>query len=139
MHPGGEANDEPGKWNDASCDSFKGVLCKSLADPNIENPPQLETCEDEGMPNFLRYNGGCYRWMGEAKTWNEAEQDCSQQGAHLVSIWDDLEQAYSFTNVKSVQSWIGLRKEPVCLIYVGLLVNFAGIFYNFNFSRFSLE
>ena len=68
---------------------------------------------EEDKPEFVRFNGGCYRWVDEAKTWNEAEQDCSQQGAHLVSIWDGLEQAYAFANVKSSQSWIGLKKEPV--------------------------
>ena len=113
MHPGGDLNGEPGKWNDASCDVKKGVLCKATANTEITEPPKLETCEDEGHGDFYRYNGGCYRWMNEPKSWTEAEADCNQQGGHLTSIWDDLEQAYAFTNVKSAQSWIGLKKEPV--------------------------
>ena len=111
-HPGGDISGEPGKWNDAACDSLKGVLCKGMASTENANPPQLETCE--GLTDFYRFNGGCYRWASEAKTWNDAEQDCAQQGAHLVSIWEELEQAYTFSSVKDSKSWIGLKKEPVC-------------------------
>ena len=128
MHPGGDINGEPGKWNDASCDGPRGVLCKSMANPEIDTPPQLETCEDEGKPEYLRYNGGCYRWMEEEENWNEAEATCSQQGAHLVSIWDELEQAYIFTNVKSTQSWIGMKKEAVCFRFVYYKVNILNFF-----------
>ena len=113
MHPSGDINGNPGKWNDAVCDSKKGVLCKAMASSENENPPTLETCDDENLPAFLRFNNGCYRWMNEAKTWDEAEADCAAQGAHLVSIWDDLEQAYTFSTVASTQSWIGIKKESV--------------------------
>ena len=70
--------------------------------------------------------------MEEEENWNEAEATCSQQGAHLVSIWDELEQAYIFTNVKSTQSWIGMKKEAVCFrfVYYKILVSYIqGIFY----------
>ena len=115
-HPGGDDNGEPGKWNDAACDNPKGVLCKGMASTENANPPQLETCEGEGLSEYYRFNGGCYRWVSEAKTWNDAEQDCIQQGAHLVSIWDALEQSYTFSTVKDSKSWIGLKKEPVCFL-----------------------
>ena len=106
----------PGKWNDAECSNTKGVLCKAMASTENENQPQLEKCEEEGLSEYYRFNGGCYRWMNEAKTWSEAEADCSSQNAHLVSIWDDLEQAYTFSSVLESKSWIGLKKEPVCII-----------------------
>ena len=102
----------PGEWNDAECSNSKGVLCKAMAGDN-ENAPELETCDEEGLSGYLRFNGGCYRWENEPKTYNEAEADCAAQGAHLVSIWDDLEQAYTFSSVQNTQSWIGLKKEPV--------------------------
>ena len=107
----------PGKWNDADCGSTKGVLCKAMASSENENPPALETCDEEGLSGYYRFNGGCYRWMNEAKTWSEAEADCSSQNAHLVSIWDDLEQAYTFSSVQDSKSWIGLKKEPVYILY----------------------
>ena len=104
----------PGKWNDAECGNTKGVLCKAEANPEHENPPPLKTCDEEGLSGYVRFNGGCYRWGDESKTWSEAEADCSSENGHLVSIWDDLEQAYTFSAVQNVQSWIGLKKEPVC-------------------------
>ena len=117
LHPGGDANGDPGKWNDASCESTKGVLCKGPVNTENENPPALETCDEEGHSGYLKFNGGCYRWASEPKTWSEAEADCAGQGAHLVSIWDALEQAYTFSAVKDSKSWIGLKKEPVCVIH----------------------
>ena len=104
-------NGEVGKWNDADCEAKKAVLCKSPADPEISNEPELEMCE--GKEGFKSFNDGCYKWVSEEKNWSEAEADCIQQGAHLVSIWDGLEQAYAFTSVKNVGSWIGLNKKQV--------------------------
>ena len=68
-------------------------------------------CEDK--EGYKKFNNGCYKWVEEDKLWSEAEEHCAQDDAHLVSIWDNLEQAYAFTNVKTVQSWIGLHKAQV--------------------------
>ena len=100
-----------GKWNDAACDGKKSVLCKARANPENSIEPEVEMCEDK--EGYLKFNDGCYKWFEEEKTWEEAEKDCFDQEAHLVSIWDNLEQAYVFTNVKTIQSWIGLRKIEV--------------------------
>ena len=87
-----------------------------MASTENENPPALQTCDEEGLSGYVKFNGGCYRWVNEPKTWSEAEADCAGQGAHLVSIWDDLEQAYTFSAVKDSKSWIGLKKEPVRIV-----------------------
>ena len=100
-----------GKWNDAACDGKKSVLCKARANPENSKEPEVEMCEDK--EGYMKFNDGCYKWFEEKKTWKEAEQDCFDQDAHLVSIWDNLEQAYVFTNVKTIQSWIGLKKAEV--------------------------
>ena len=113
----------PGKWNDAECANTKGVLCKAETNPEHENPPPLKTCDEEGLSGYVRFNGGCYRWANEPKTWSEAEEDCSSENGHLVSIWDDLEQAYTFSAVQNVQSWIGLKKEPVSKAFFEFYLN----------------
>ena len=112
-------NGEPGKWNDVDCEGKKAVLCKSPGDPKISNEPELEMCE--GKEGFMKFNDGCYKWVEEEKTWLEAETDCTQQGGHLVSIWDGLEQAYVFTSVKRAESWIGLNKKQVRGGYIQIL------------------
>ena len=53
--------------------------------------------------------------MDVPKTWDEAEQDCVKQHSHLVSITNDMEQAYVFANAQQTQSWIGLSNKQVDL------------------------
>ena len=104
----------PSFWNDAPCSGTYGALCKSTVNPNNENPPLLQTCDNEGLPDFFRFNGACYKWMDVPKTWDEAEQDCkSQHSSHLVSIPTDMEQSYVFANAQQSQAWIGLSNKEV--------------------------
>ena len=61
--------------------------------------------------------GECYKWESEPKTWDEAEESCILQHSHLVSILDDVEQAYVFTQpqlgLDQEQAWIGLNNKAV--------------------------
>ena len=76
----------------------------------------LPTCEDEGLPDFIRFNGACYKWMDVPKTWDEAEQDCKNlHYSHLVSITTDMEQSYVFANAKQDQVWLGLNNKEVSI------------------------
>ena len=100
-------------WNDALCDSKNGALCKTKVSPSVPEPPVLPTCEDQGRPDFVKFNGACYKWMDVPKTWDEAEEDCKHQHAHLVSITNDMEQSYVFANSKQSQVWIGLSNKQV--------------------------
>ena len=84
--------------------------------PNNENPPSAPTCENEGLSDFIRFNGACYKWMDVPKTWDEAEEDCrKQQSSHLVSITTDMEQSYVFANALQSQAWVGLNNKEVCI------------------------
>ena len=105
--------DQPSYWNDAQCESRYGALCKTKVSPSVPEPPVLLNCEDEGHFEFVKFNGACYRWIDTPKTWDDAEQDCINQHSHLVSIVDDMEQAYVFTRVKQSQAWIGLSNKQV--------------------------
>ena len=99
---------KPSYWNDAACDEKHGALCKTKVNPTLPDPPLSPTCEDLGHPDFVKFNGACYKWMDLPKTWDEAEEDCKQQNSHLVSIVNDMEQSFVFSSVKQTQSWIGL-------------------------------
>ena len=122
MYNLGHGNAIAGKWNDAGCEYTKGGLCKSEVSPHFEQPPKLQTCEEAGKSDYLHFNGACYKWVSAPKSWDDAEADCKSAGAHLVSIYDDMEQAYVFTNAEDTQSWIGLTNKisEVRIKFIGL-------------------
>ena len=105
----------PSYWNDAQCSFTRGAFCKTTVNPNNQEPIILPTCNDGIHDEFIKFNGACYKWMDVPKTWDEAEQDCVKQHSHLVSITNDMEQAYVFANAQQTQSWIGLSNKQVDL------------------------
>ena len=112
-----------GEWVDEQCEDKYGVLCKADVSPSVENPPIRESCIDPehgGRPDFYRFKGACYKWENEAKTWDEAEANCREQHSYLVSILDDAEQSFVFTQpefgINQNQAWIGLNNKAVCCI-----------------------
>jgi len=68
-------------------------------------------CDESNHADFTKFNGECYKWIDEPKSWSDAEDDCKQKGAHLVSIIDPVEQAYVFTELQSNKAWIGLSNK----------------------------
>ena len=112
-----------GQWVDEQCEDKYGVLCKADVSPSVEKPPIRESCIDPehgGRPDFYRFKGACYKWENEAKTWDEAEANCREQHSYLVSILDDAEQSFVFTQpefgIDQNQAWIGLNNKAVCYI-----------------------
>ena len=112
----------PGYWNDDQCYNTFGALCKTTVSPSFPNPPERPNCDEYGRKGFVRFMGECYKWENEPKTWDEAEESCILQHAHLVSILDDVEQAYVFTQpqlgIDQEQAWIGLNNKEVSLKYL---------------------
>jgi hypothetical protein len=51
--------------------------------------------------------------VDQPKSWSDAENDCKQVDAHLVSIIDPIEQAYVFTGLQSSMAWLGLSNTQV--------------------------
>ena len=125
----GLGNDQPGFWNDDQCYNTFGALCKTTVSPSVPEPPELPRCTEYGelYKDFYLYKGSCYKWENERKTWDEAEESCILQHAHLVSILDDVEQAYLFTQPQlDEKAWIGLSNKEVsviiCVISLRILV-----------------
>ena len=106
---------EPGTWDDGNCTASFAYLCKTAASPDIPNPPSLPKCEEPNHQDFLKFNGFCYKWFDEPKSWNEAEKFCQDQNSHLVSVLDTFEQAYVYTEVQTDLSWLGLNNKEVCI------------------------
>ncbi|XP_077789836.1 C-type lectin domain family 4 member F-like [Podarcis muralis] len=57
------------------------------------------------------YNGSVYFFSQKAKPWQEAEDTCRAQGAHLVSITSKEEMEYLVREARNQHFWIGLSDQ----------------------------
>ena len=107
-----------GKWDDDHCETAYAYVCKKSASTDNAEPPSPPLCEEPSMSDkdFYRFNGACYKLINEAKSWVEADQDCKEMGANLVSIMDTIEQAYVFVTVEMEDTWIGLNNREVSFL-----------------------
>ncbi|XP_045045285.2 C-type lectin domain family 4 member F [Desmodus rotundus] len=55
------------------------------------------------------YGRNMYYFSSDKKTWQEAEQSCVSQGAHLASVTSAKEQAYLIKFTSTSYHWIGLN------------------------------
>ena len=95
-----------GKWNDVSCKDKKNYICKKYAAPL--NKPQPKVLCDGDFSDFLKFQGDCYMYVDVPKLYDDAEEFCIDKGAHLVSILNEVEQAFVQVNIPSGSAWIGL-------------------------------
>ena len=102
-----------GMWDDGNCTKNYGYVCKTQASPENPPPPSPPTCNDANHESFFQFNGACYKWVDEPKSWSDAENSCKGMDAHLVSIIDPIEQAYVFTEITSNRAWLGLSNKEV--------------------------
>ena len=108
-----------GMWDDGNCTMRHPYMCKTKASTdNPDPPPSPPMCDESNHADFAQFNGACYKWINEPKSWSDAENDCKQKGAHLVSIIDPVEQAYVFTELQSSKAWIGLSNKDVRDLHV---------------------
>ena len=70
-------------------------------------------CSASGFEDFLLFDGDCYLFVDEAKTFDDAEADCKQRGAHLASIINFASEYLAITAIQSTDAWIGLSNKKV--------------------------
>ncbi|CAJ0929692.1 unnamed protein product, partial [Mesorhabditis belari] len=88
-------------WTPKSCYSATdNALCEEIS-------KDLPGCGD-----YSEFEGNCYKYQPSAPSWLAAETICAQQGGHLVSIHNILENIFIFNLLKAdgvgVAAWIGL-------------------------------
>uniref|UniRef100_A0A672J839 C-type lectin domain-containing protein n=1 Tax=Salarias fasciatus TaxID=181472 RepID=A0A672J839_SALFA len=59
---------------------------------------------------WREYEGSCYFFSTEPKTWKEANADCLHRRSNLMSIQDEKE--FLSTYSKGTNKWIGLKHNP---------------------------
>ena len=103
-----------GMWDDTNCTMRHPYICKTPASSeNSDPPPPPPPCDDPNHQGFSQFNGACYKWVDQPKSWDDAENDCKQMDSHLVSVIDTIEQAYVFTELRTELAWIGLSNKQV--------------------------
>jgi Lectin C-type domain len=83
------------------------------ASPEFEKPSPTPMCNVAGFEHFFLFKDSCYYFVEEAKAFDEAESDCKNRGAHLVSIGDRGSELFSLNTIKASDAWIGLTNKKV--------------------------
>ncbi|XP_042869527.1 macrophage mannose receptor 1-like isoform X1 [Penaeus japonicus] len=100
-----------GQWNDANCQIRHAYICQRNMDPSIGTHSPPPTCAPP-LDNYLNYSGSCYKIVSTPTSWQDAEDACVSEGAHLASVQHVSEQSFLwvFAVDSSTQDmWIGLN------------------------------
>ncbi|XP_019907541.2 aggrecan core protein isoform X2 [Esox lucius] len=98
--------------NGATCVEMAGSY-KCLCLPSYGGDC-CEIDEQECEHGWTKFQGNCYLYFSERKTWLDAEQHCRSLNAHLVSITTPEEQHFVNSNLpESNYQWIGLNDKTV--------------------------
>ncbi|XP_076033567.1 macrophage mannose receptor 1-like isoform X2 [Oratosquilla oratoria] len=107
-----DVTDWNGAWNDDSCYLNFPYICTAPVDSSISTPAPVPMC-DEPYDLYESLADSCYRFITEPKTWQEAEDACVADGAHLVSVQDLGTNSYLWSVMQNLElteeTWIGLN------------------------------
>ncbi|XP_032238898.2 uncharacterized protein LOC5513456 isoform X2 [Nematostella vectensis] len=92
---------EEGKWRDSSCAEKNSFLCKRDADD----------CPSGWKKLTLNSVRGCYKFVEDKKSWDEASSACQLDDGRLASILSDDEQTMISQVYSKADMWIGYNDK----------------------------
>ncbi|XP_075068019.1 macrophage mannose receptor 1 [Mixophyes fleayi] len=105
-----------GYWNDINCGHPYAFICeRKNSSINATFAPTAPLPQGGCPSDWLSFGKKCYRIFGkeeeEVVEWAVARSACQELGGNLVSIPDDMVQAFLVTHLKdfSVDVWIGMN------------------------------
>ncbi|XP_058889912.1 macrophage mannose receptor 1-like [Acipenser ruthenus] len=104
-----------GKWETANCFRNLGFVCEMAGGQNIQPTSKPDKHCD---PGYLLFGDSCYHFESDfAKNWQDAKQQCLNDGGDLASIHSP--ETLSFlTAHMSGSSWVGLNDKQAEGTYV---------------------
>ncbi|XP_069815127.1 macrophage mannose receptor 1-like isoform X2 [Dendropsophus ebraccatus] len=107
-----------GLWNDINCGMPRGFICeRTNSSINATFAPTVPAPEGGCPSDWLSFGKKCYGIFGtgedEGVHWDNARRECQSLGGDLVTINDDLVQAFLMSNLKNTKAdvWIGLHDK----------------------------
>ncbi|XP_076342287.1 macrophage mannose receptor 1-like isoform X2 [Tachypleus tridentatus] len=93
------------RWNDEVCSNRRGFICQ------VEKVPPEPTCETEdGRWKYFKDGDACYHVLkanlAKKYTWHDAEDYCTKEGGHLVSIHSKKENDFIQKMIQETGSFI---------------------------------
>uniref|UniRef100_A0A8C1VLS8 Phospholipase A2 receptor 1 n=1 Tax=Cyprinus carpio TaxID=7962 RepID=A0A8C1VLS8_CYPCA len=110
-----QMSSQSGQWSAGSCKDRHGYVCKRRTVSLVEDPREphyVGSCPE----NWFYYGHKCLflhlpAHPGDGKTWQDAQSVCSSYKGSLVSIEDEIEQAYIVMLLHGCSAgvWIGAQ------------------------------
>ncbi|XP_072234626.1 macrophage mannose receptor 1 [Leuresthes tenuis] len=100
-----------GYWNDINCGMELPSICKRSG--SFLNTTMEPTTVPQGgcAPEWVAFQGKCYKFIKETKNWHDARKHCQQEGGNLLSIDSENEQVFLTTQLLLYNNdlWIGMN------------------------------
>ncbi|CAG07891.1 unnamed protein product, partial [Tetraodon nigroviridis] len=102
-----ECHSNPCRNGGTCIDGLASYTCDCLPSYSGRN------CEEDTQSchyGWHKFQGNCYKYHPQRKSWDAAERECRMQGAHLVSITSHEEQQF-INRLGHDYQWIGLNDK----------------------------
>merc|ERR1712062_431157 len=73
--------------------------------------PSLASPTTDCQAGWSAFNGNCYKFFSEEKTWENAKDQCVEEQANLVSLHSEEEHQF-VVGLNGGFPWLGGRRDP---------------------------
>ncbi|XP_018012021.1 macrophage mannose receptor 1 [Hyalella azteca] len=108
-----ETMPDSGFWTAIDCAQNRSYICAQNPDPELSTDSPPPKCASP-YENFISFEDSCYKLVLDPKTWQEAEDYCISQGAHLTSVERITENSLIFAMAAGYGEenlWMGLNSN----------------------------